>query len=485
GGKTEASVLSVAFAQRPGVTAPERNGYDFAGWYTDAACTEENLFSTETAPAMPDRDLTLYAKWTPKGGIAYKVEHYRQDVSGDGYTLFETEDKTGTTGASVTATAKSYEHFNPNNSAVGAVPTGEIAADGSLVLKLYYDRETFTVTYDPDGGTLAGNETERIFRYGAAFSAPDVTRAGYGLDGWFDGTVKYDSAKTITANVAVTARWIAGAANYKVEHYQQDTDGVYPDDPSYTDTRSGTAGAAIDLDALKRDDTGFAFDKSGEASYTIDGDGSTVVKLYYTRNKHTLTWNLGGGTAQGGYTQGEVYYGATVMAPAVTKTGYICTWDSTPPVTMPDNDLTLTASWTPITYTVKFDLNGGSMAEGVEPLEDVTIKYDETYTLPASGDITREYYGIKGWSTNRNSTEAEFEPSETLSGLTAEDGATVTLYVLWTPVKYHFDFYHNGGTIEDGNVSGEYYRYDYTIEDIKAGPIQLPDITMKNYDFLG
>lgn len=486
GGKTEASVLSVAFAQRPGVTAPERIGYDFAGWYTDAACAEENLFSTETAPAMPDRDLTLYAKWTPKSGTAYKVEHYRQDATGDGYTLFETEDKTGTTGASVTATAKSYEHFSLNDSAVGAVPTGEIAADGSLVLKLYYDRETFTVTYDPDGGTLEGNESTRIFRYEAAFSAPAVTRAGYGLDGWFDGTgTMYDSTKTITADVTVTARWTAGATSYKVEYYQQDTDGAYPATPSYTDTKSGTADTAIDLDALKRDDTGFTFDKVGQESYTIAGDGSTVVKLYYSRNKHTLTWDLGGGTASDGYTQGDVYFGAPVTAPAVTKTGYTYEWDSTPPVTMPDEDLTLTASWTPITYTVKLDLNGGSMAEGVEPLEDVTVAYDETFTLPASGDITREHYETNGWSTDKNSTEAEFELAETLSSLTAENGATVTLYALWTPVKYYFDFYHNGGTIGNGSLSGEYYRYDYTIEDIKAGPIPLPAINRAEYDFLG
>lgn len=484
-GGTEASVLQVAYGLRPGVTAPERTGYEFAGWYTDRACAEEDLFSTETAPAMPDRDLTLYAKWTPKSGIAYKVEHYRQDVSGDGYTLFETEDKTGTAGAQATAAARSYEHFSLNSSAEDAVPTGVIAADGSLVLKLYYDRETFTVTYDPDGGTLEGNETSRTFRYGAAFSAPDVTRAGYGLEGWFDGTVRYDSIKTITANVTVTARWIAGATNYKVEHYLQDTAGVYPAAPGYTDTRSGTAGAAINPGALKRSDTGFAFDKSGEASYTIDGDGSTVVKLYYTRNKHTLTWDLGGGTAPEGYTRGEVYFGATVMAPAATKTGYICAWDSTPPATMPDKDLTFTAGWTPITYTVKFSLNGGSMAGGKEPLKDVTIKYDETFTLPADGDITRKHYNANGWSTDKNRTEADLQSGATLKNLAAADGAIVTLYALWTPVKYHFDFYHNGGTIEGGNVSGQYYRYDYTIEDIQAGPIQMPTPAMENYDFLG
>lgn len=482
GGKTEASVLQVAFDQRPGITAPERTGYDFAGWYTDVACAEENLFST-----MPDRDLTLYAKWTPKSGIAYKVEHYRQDAIGDGYTLFETEELTGTTGAPVTATAKSYEHFSLNGSAAGAVPTGEIAADGSLVLKLYYDRKTFTVTYDPDGGTLEGNETNRTFRYGAAFSAPDVTRSGYGLDGWFDGTVKYDSTKTITADVTVTARWNAGEVNYNVEHYLQDTNGVYPDAPSYTDTKSGTTGAAIDLDALKRKDTGFTFDKSGQESYTIDSDGSTVVKLYYTRNKHTLRWDLGDGTAPNGYTQGEVYYGVPVTAPEVTKTGYICKWDSTPPVTMPDEDRTLTASWTPIKYKVVFDPNGGIISEDAAYPNYYTLTYDaeEEKARPEDFGITREHYSAKCWSMYKDGTEVEFEFTDVLLNLTAEDGATVTLYVVWTPVEYTFGFYHNGGTIEGGDVSDERCWYDYNIEDFKNGAIQMPTIKRDKYDFLG
>lgn len=482
GGETETSVLQVAFDQRPGITAPERTGYDFAGWYTDAACAEENLFTT-----MPDRDLTLYAKWTPKSGTAYKVEHYRQDVSGDGYTLFETEKLTGTTGASVTATAKSYEHFSLNNSAADAVPTGEIVADGSLVLKLYYDRETFTVTYDPDGGTLEGNESTRTFRFEAAFSAPDVTRAGYGLDGWFDGTgTMYDSTKTITADVTVTARWTAGATSYKVEHYQQDMAGNYPIAPSYTDTRSGTADTAIDLDALKRKDTGFAFDKADQESYTIESDGSTVVKLYYTRNKHTLTWDLGDGAAPNDYTQGEVYFGAPVTAPAVTKTGYICEWDSTPPATMPDKDLTLTASWTPIKYTVVFDPNGGIISEDAELPNYYELTYDVVgeKATPEIFGITREHYGAEGWSTDKDG-EVEIEFTDVLFNLTDEDGATVTLYVVWAPVEYSFGFYHNGGTIEGRDVSHECYWYGYTIEDFKTGSIQMPTIKRDKYDFLG
>ena len=40
---------------------PSRQGYTFAGWYTDTAFTTAWNFANDT---MPDNDLTLYAKWT-------------------------------------------------------------------------------------------------------------------------------------------------------------------------------------------------------------------------------------------------------------------------------------------------------------------------------------------------------------------------------------------------------------------------------------
>ncbi len=40
---------------------PERDGYSFAGWYKDSACTIAWIFSEDAVPG----DITLYAKWTP------------------------------------------------------------------------------------------------------------------------------------------------------------------------------------------------------------------------------------------------------------------------------------------------------------------------------------------------------------------------------------------------------------------------------------
>ena len=87
-------------------------------------------------------DLTVNAVWTPNTDTVYKVEHYKQGESG--YTLADTDNLTGTTDREVTAEAKTYAGYTENTTISQRVPSGIVAGDGSLVLKLYYDRNTDT-----------------------------------------------------------------------------------------------------------------------------------------------------------------------------------------------------------------------------------------------------------------------------------------------------------------------------------------------------
>ena len=50
---------------------PTKKNCTFAGWYKDAACTEE--FSFYAAPQMPQKAMTIYAKWTPINGIVFET----------------------------------------------------------------------------------------------------------------------------------------------------------------------------------------------------------------------------------------------------------------------------------------------------------------------------------------------------------------------------------------------------------------------------
>ncbi|MBQ3356873.1 MAG: S-layer homology domain-containing protein [Oscillospiraceae bacterium] len=113
----------------------------------------------------------------PAGGdVSYHVEYYLQDLEGDGYTLEETEALTGKAGASVEAEQANYPGFTLNSNK--SVMTGTIAADGSTVLKLYYDRNLYTVTWK-----VGQNATEETYRYAATPSFKGSTDRADGEHG--------------------------------------------------------------------------------------------------------------------------------------------------------------------------------------------------------------------------------------------------------------------------------------------------------------
>jgi uncharacterized repeat protein (TIGR02543 family) len=67
-------------------TDPERRGYTFGGWYTDAACTDGNEF---TFGHPLEEKTTIYAKWTVNTNANYSVIIWKQNVNGDGYDFEE------------------------------------------------------------------------------------------------------------------------------------------------------------------------------------------------------------------------------------------------------------------------------------------------------------------------------------------------------------------------------------------------------------
>lgn len=135
-----------------------RVGYIFNGWYT-AIESDTKIVGTSvvgTDAVVNNGKITLYAHWTATN-VGYTVHHYTQMQDND-YALTETEYLTGTTGETAIATEKTYTGFTYNIDK--SIASGTIEADGSLVLKLYYDRvvDTYSVSFDPNGGSF-GTET--------------------------------------------------------------------------------------------------------------------------------------------------------------------------------------------------------------------------------------------------------------------------------------------------------------------------------------
>lgn len=161
-------------------------GYTFSGWYADAEYTTEAIIAQTMLG-----EIVYYGKTEPNTNTAYAVEHYLQKLDGTGYDLKDTENLTGTTAAPVTATAKTYTGFTFDATVEGTVQSGTIAGDGSLVLKLFYTRNNYTVTFVDEDGTVLKEATE--YAYGTPADSiaqpetptkPDDAQYSFQFAGW-------------------------------------------------------------------------------------------------------------------------------------------------------------------------------------------------------------------------------------------------------------------------------------------------------------
>ena len=156
---------------------------------------------TETAIAIPGYTLKSDAEQTVTAGYKnneitfwytantdteYTVEHWFQNVDGDDYTQsdeYPNETLKGTTGTMTAAVAQQVEGFTAQ-----AFEQQVIAGDDSTVVNIYYNRNTYTVTYEITGSFFANPAYQVVenVRYGAELSliSDDMSQDGYTWSGW-------------------------------------------------------------------------------------------------------------------------------------------------------------------------------------------------------------------------------------------------------------------------------------------------------------
>ena len=152
-----------------------------------------------TAPAVPSKigytfmrrnfdftkeitqDTEIKAVWTANTDTKYKTEYYLQNLENDAYTLHKTSNSQGTTDTTANAEIKKFAHFTHKAS---ATDSGNIAPDGSLVLKVYYARDKYNVVLESNGGALKSGKVNQILKYEGSAVAPVFTRTGYTFIGW-------------------------------------------------------------------------------------------------------------------------------------------------------------------------------------------------------------------------------------------------------------------------------------------------------------
>ena len=177
-----------------------------------------------------------------------------------------------------------------------------------------------------------------------------------------------------------------------------------------------------------------AGDKGSVASATLVPDTENGTSTSTAANVYTVTFDAQGGTPTP--TAQSVVNGATAAKPAnPTKVGYTfnkwqkswADYDFATPVTA---NITLDATWTPITYTVKYDLNGWTSGSAIADLAatyDVALAWlhdGTTWITPPSTKTFQE------WNTQADGLGTTVTAAS--KNLTTTDGATVTLYAIYS-----------------------------------------------------
>lgn len=477
-------------------TAPTKTGYTFAGWQLgDAPYT----FST-----MPAKSITLTARWTARDDTEYTVKHYLQNADNDEYRLQATETLSGTTGAATAAAAKGkagdYAHFTAK-----AFEQGTIAADGSTVVEIYYDRDTFTVTFDANGGTVDGAKM-KTFRFGQTLTLATPSNGDYAFGGWFT-----EKACTTAAPAAMPAedlnlfaKWVAGEVNYYVLRYEMDLNGEYQQVTTGSGSATGLLGSELKLSSLKENKEGFTFVRAtqtlaGGTETELSGTSVAVakemtVKLYYSRNRYTLKWDLNAGTGVEGadYSDQQVYYGAPITPPATpTRSTYIFKgWrqlyaSSAPaPETMPAEDMTLYALWERAKHAViGIDDNDGTEYRNW----DIEIGKPQTVAVTADRWPKKTGYDFLGWTVvgvdgtpdsvrNIPAKDSWTNEEEDLFDFVMPDN-DVIITRNWKAHTYDVVFESNGGTGHMGSIFN--IKYDETRKLPKS------TFTREGYQFTG
>lgn len=135
----------------------------------------------------------------PAGPVSasYKVEHYFQNVADDNYTLEDVYTKTleGKIGETTTEEAATFTGFT-----ACAFDQQNIAADGSTVVKINYNRNKYKITFDTDGGSTMEPVT---LKYEQAISVQDPTKTGFTFYHWD----KEIPAKMPAEDLSIKAQW--------------------------------------------------------------------------------------------------------------------------------------------------------------------------------------------------------------------------------------------------------------------------------------
>lgn len=470
---------------------PVRTGYSFRGWRLGS----ESALREPGSALTPTGNMTLTAQWEIESHtVTYNLDggeassHFGSPHNRNhGVTHTIPTEKPTKTG---------HEFVRWMNSSDGRTynPGGSFSVTDDVILTAEWETGIFDITFDINGGSVIDSSvfsTKRIAYDGEFTLDTQVpTRSGVEFLGWLDMNTRnlYQPGELfiVEEDTHFEAQW--GHNDYSLQY---DADGgsiTYPasivtssDDPNigWAEVNSGTKHTVI-AGPTKTNYrfTGWEDVNSGAVHQTgaqITITANTTLRATYALNKYTVSFNLNGGS--GSFGSQEVIYNSSFRTSSTvpTRTGYTFngwTRSDTGGVvnaggsfTMPSQNVTLTARWTTNSYSLTYNLNGGTSG----PTGSSSFNFNSTATVNGTRPA-RTGHTFTGW--RRSDTGGIVQPGATFT----MPSTNITLTAQWTVDSYTVSYNLNGGS---GSFGNQTINYGSSVSVRTGTP------TRAGYDFTG
>ena len=354
--------------------------------------------------------------------------------------------------------------------------------------------EGFTITFDPNGGTLtSGNKTYSIntgdYYKDVIGTMPTATRSGYTFTGWYCEKYGYTLSLgaseyfAVAENVTFKAQWEANAVTTYSLSFNANGGSLSSGSSSYSITSGQTYKAALGSSMPTATRSGYTFNgwycsaigltlTTSNWSNTFTANTNLTFVAQWTQNaatKYTITFDPNGGSITSGnkiyqIENGQTYTSAIGTLPVATRSGYTFNgwYCEKYNFTLNANNMgnyyavtentTFKAQWVS-NNAVTLTLNAGPCGNGATKSISLTSKtlyhdkssiYSNYGLLPSGGSSDQRVF--MGWYTGYDAKTGR--GTGTMYWDTYSGSGNETLYAIW---GYPIVFNADGGTYKDGS----------------------------------
>lgn len=437
-----------------------KTGYEYKGWSTKTDHTDDGYGWTNWSgtwtfingdKGIANQVLNLYARWNI---VTYNITW---DLNGGNlsgqkktYTVEDADYALPTPSRTGYDFSGWYTSSDFSGSAVTSIPKG------STGNKTFYAKWTpivYSISYNLNGGTISNQKTSYTIET-ENFTIPTPTRTGYTFTGW-TGTGLSSATKTVTVNKgsygnrSYTANFGVNPYTYTVKYVSSSGKDLGSTTVTYDYGTTNTIKAPAK--------TGYTTPASQDVKWDVAAN-TKVITFTYQLNTYTIGYTLNGGSVSGNPTSYTVE-SAAITLKNPTRTGYnFSGWtgtglsSATTTVTIPagsTGNKSYTANWSVITYSITYNLNGGSVGTANPTSYNIETA---TFTL---NNPTKTGYTFTGWTGSNGSTASK--SVSIAKGTTGNKTYTAN----YSANSYNITYTLNGGT--SGANSPTSAKYDASV----------------------